>query len=49
MIHRVEAPRDPRFAPFALLGRLMPLPQDAEAKAERQILHRADLNDRVRR
>lgn len=50
MIHPIDPPRDPRLAPFALLDRLMPVPeQDAEAKAERRLLHRADIKDAVRR
>jgi hypothetical protein len=45
---RVEAPRDPRFAPFERLRIIMALPpHDKEEKSEKHLLHRADLKMRV--
>jgi hypothetical protein len=47
---RIEPPRDPRTAPFELLGRLMPLPgNDQESAKDRQLLHRMDLGEAVRK
>lgn len=41
---------DPRVAPFERLRHLIPLQgHDAESKAERLLLHRADLKERVLR
>jgi len=50
MIQRIEAPADPRMEPLIQLRKLMPLPVPGpDAKANRQLLHRVDLRDRVRK
>lgn len=47
---RVPEPSDPRLSPFVMLRQYMPLVEgDAEAKSERQAMHRLDLAERVRK
>lgn len=47
---RFDPTRDPRTAPLALLGRLMPVPgHDREEREERHLLRRIELREAVRR
>jgi len=49
VVQRINTPADPRLAPLLALRRVMPfVMDDSEAKAERRLLHRADLRTRVR-
>ena len=49
MIVRIESPPDHRAAPIERLRTLLPFAEDAEARAERQIVHRLDLAERVKK
>lgn len=44
---RVDAPLDPRFAPFERLRSIIPLP--AEKESDKRLLHRADLKRAVQK
>lgn len=48
MIQRIPGPVDSRAAGVATLARLIPMPNDAEAREERRLLRRMDIREAVR-